>query len=82
MLDSKIEEKIGKLFLFIAKGEKEIKKLKKIISEKYKINPVKLFNKIDVDEKGFFTKVDFESYLNNFKVNFSKRKIKIIIMII
>ena len=25
MLDSKIEEKIGKLFLFIAKGEKEIK---------------------------------------------------------
>ena len=39
MLDSKIEEKIGKLFLFIAKGEKEIKKLKKIISEKYKINP-------------------------------------------
>ena len=77
MLDSKIEEKIGKLFLFIAKGEKEIKKLKKIISEKYKINPVKLFNKIDVDEKGFFTKVDFESYLNNFKVNFSKNDIDI-----
>ena len=77
MLDSKIEEKIGKLFLFIVKGEKEIKKLKKVISEKYKINPVKLFNKIDVDEKGFFTKVDFESYLNNFKVNFSKNDIDI-----
>ena len=77
MLDSKIEEKIGKLFLFIAKGEKEIKKLKKVISEKYKINPVKLFNKIDVDEKGFFTKVDFESYLNNFKIHFSKNDIDI-----
>ena len=77
MLDSKIEEKIGKLFLFISKGEKEIKKLKKIISEKYKINPVKLFNKIDVDEKGFFTKVDFESYLNNFKIHFSKNDIDI-----
>ena len=77
MLSSKIEDKIAQLFLNIGKGEKEIQKIKKILTEKYKINPIKLFNKIDVDEKGFFTKVDFESYLNNFKVNFSKNDIDI-----
>ena len=77
MLSSKIEDKIAQLFLNIGKGEKEIQKIKKILTEKYKINPIKLFNKIDVDEKGFFTKVDFESYLNNFKVTFSKNDIDI-----
>ena len=77
MLSSKIEDKIAQLFLNIGKGEKEIQKIKKILTEKYKINPIKLFNKIDVDEKGFFTKVDFESYLNNFKIHFSKNDIDI-----
>ena len=43
MLSSKIEDKIAQLFLNIGKGEKEIQKIKKILTEKYKINPIKLF---------------------------------------
>ena len=77
MLSEQIEDKIIKLFLTIAEGEKEIQKLKKIMSNKYNINPIKLFNKIDIDEKGFFTKIDFKSYLNNFHINFTQNDIDI-----
>ncbi len=77
MLSEQIEDKIIKLFLIIAEGEKEIQKLKKIMSNKYNINPIKLFNKIDIDEKGFFTKIDFKSYLNNFHINFTENDINI-----
>jgi len=77
MLSEQIEDKIVKLFLTIAEGEKEIQKLKKIMSNKFNINPIKLFNKIDIDEKGVFTKIDFKSYLNNFQINFTQNDIDI-----
>ena len=71
MLTKQTEQKLVELFIAISTGEEKINQLKQNIITNYNINPIQLFFKLDINNKGYLTKNDISSYLKFYSINFT-----------
>ena len=71
MLTKQTEQKLVELFISISTGEEKINQLKQNIITNYNINPIQLFFKLDINNKGYLTKSDISSYLKFYSINFT-----------
>jgi len=71
MLTKQTEQKLVELFISISTGEEKINQLKQNIITNYNINPIQLFFKLDINNKGYLTKNDISSYLKFYSINFT-----------
>ena len=71
MLSKKTEQKLIELFITISTGEEKINQLKQNIITNYNINPIQLFFKLDINNKGYLSKSDISSYLQFYSINFT-----------
>ena len=71
MLSKKAEQKLIELFIAISTGEEKINQLKQNIITNYNINPIQLFFKLDINNKGYLSKNDISSFLQFYSINFT-----------
>jgi len=71
MLTKQTEQKLVELFISISTGEEKINQLKQNIITNYNINPIQLFFKLDINNKGYLAKSDISSYLKFYSINFT-----------
>jgi len=71
MLSKKTEQKLIELFIAISTGEEKINQLKQNIITNYNINPIQLFFKLDINNKGHLSQNDISSYLKFYSINFT-----------
>ena len=71
MLSKKTEQNLIELFIAISTGEEKINQLKQNIITNYNINPIQLFFKLDINNKGHLSKNDISSYLKFYSINFT-----------
>ena len=71
MLTKQTEQKLVELFIAISTGEEKINQLKQNIITNYNINPIQLFFKLDINNKGYLAKSDISSYLKFYSINFT-----------
>ena len=68
MLTRETEQKLIKLFTAISIGDDKISKLKENILFNFNVNPIKVFFKLDLNNKSYLSKIDIFSFLNIFSI--------------
>ena len=59
MLTRETEQKLIKLFTAISIGDDKISKLKENILFNFNVNPIKVFFKLDLNNKSYLSKIDY-----------------------